>query len=114
LDSLLQSLKNCQAEILRLRWQEPDRGGCEPVWDIGLKPSEVLRELECMKSNFGPSGEVIRLRSDNGVFKQIAESSSPERRPFAPGRDDGGLLKQYLHSPRVVIFSRPDTAISEG
>jgi RecA-family ATPase len=41
--------------------------------------NDGLRELRCMKSNYGPDGEVVRLRFDNGVFKPIAEPSSVER-----------------------------------
>jgi RecA-family ATPase len=43
------------------------------------KTDPDLRELECKKSNYGPTGEVIRLRWDNGVFKPIGEPSSVER-----------------------------------
>ena len=43
------------------------------------KPDDNLRELRCMKSNYGPTGEVIRLCWDNGVFKPIGEPSSLER-----------------------------------
>jgi RecA-family ATPase len=38
-----------------------------------------LRELQCMKSNYGPTGEIVRLRWANGVFKPIASPSSLER-----------------------------------
>ena len=38
-----------------------------------------LRELHCMKSNYGPTGEIIRLRWSNGVFRPLATPSSLER-----------------------------------
>jgi RecA-family ATPase len=38
-----------------------------------------LRELRCMKSNYGPDGEVIRLRFDNGVFKPVQAPTGPEQ-----------------------------------
>jgi hypothetical protein len=41
------------------------------------KADHDLRELECMKSNYGPSGEVVRLHWDNGVFKPIGGTVEP-------------------------------------
>jgi RecA-family ATPase len=57
----------------RLYFQAPSSNG-----DDG-KADDNLRELRCMKSNYGPNGEVIRLRWDSGVFKPIGEPSSLDR-----------------------------------
>lgn len=38
-----------------------------------------LRELEVRKNNYGPSGEIIRMRWQNGVFVPVSVPSSLER-----------------------------------
>jgi len=43
------------------------------------KANHDLRELEVRKNNYGPSGEIIRMRWQNGVFVQISAPSSMER-----------------------------------
>jgi RecA-family ATPase len=43
------------------------------------KADPDLRELRCMKSNYGPNGEVIRMRWDNGVFKPMRVPTGPEQ-----------------------------------
>ena len=47
--------------------------------DYDSKADPDLRELQCMKSNYGPTGEIIRLRWDNGTFKPLGTPSSQER-----------------------------------
>jgi RecA-family ATPase len=42
------------------------------------KPND-LRELEVRKNNYGPSGEIVRMRWENGVFVPVSTPSSIER-----------------------------------
>jgi len=43
------------------------------------EPDRDLRKLEVMKANFGPKGEIIKLRWRDGVFVVEAEPSSVEK-----------------------------------
>jgi RecA-family ATPase len=45
----------------------------------GEKPNPDLRELEVRKNNYGPSGEVIRMRWQNGVFVPVSAPSSLDK-----------------------------------
>jgi RecA-family ATPase len=60
----------------------------------GDKANPDLRELEVRKNNYGPSGEVIRMRWQNGVFVPVSQPSSLER--MAAEREVEGLFCDLL------------------
>ena len=51
--------------------------------DDGTSPD--LRELEVRKNNYGPSGEVIRMRWQSGVFVPVSARRRAWRRPPPSG-----------------------------
>lgn len=72
------------------------------------EPDNDLRKLEVMKANFGPRGEVIKLRWRDGVFVVEAEPSTMEKLAREKKVDetflrllDRFLLQQQQLSPNV-------------
>jgi hypothetical protein len=57
-----------------------------------------LRELIIRKTNYGPSGEAIRLYYDGGVFKPVSSPSSIESRRRAEGGTESMVLFYRLVS----------------
>ena len=49
------------------------------IFDKGEEPDPDLRVLEVVKANYGPVGETIMLRWDNGLFLPVAGQSTLEK-----------------------------------
>jgi RecA-family ATPase len=54
----------------------------------GDEPDRGLRELRVMKSNYGPAGEIVRVRWERGVFVPDSGGSSIERAAAEQPIDD--------------------------
>lgn len=57
----------------------------------GDEPDADVRELRVMKSNYGPAGEVVKLRFDRGAFAPEGGPSTIERAAADAGADDAFL-----------------------
>ena len=75
----------------------------------GEKPNPDLRELEVRKNNYGPSGEVIRMRWQNGVFVPVSAPSSLEK--MAAERDAEDV---FLRLARPLRPHRPQRQQQTG
>jgi RecA-family ATPase len=68
------------------------------------EPDHDLRKLEVMKANFGPRGEIIKLRWRDGVFVVVAEPSMLEKLARDKKVDDTfmALLERFQHQQQPV------------
>jgi RecA-family ATPase len=77
-----------------------------PALDGEANPD--LRDLIVKKSNYGPSGEHIRLRWKDGVFVMLGEASTIERAAAEQKADDAFLkvLKRFTEQGRRITDKR--------
>jgi RecA-family ATPase len=74
----------------------------------GEQPDNELRELEFKKVQYGPAGESIVLKYDNGVFAPVRGASDIEQAAHNSRVDDMflQLLRQYDTSGRKVSHNK--------